>query len=40
MVEQALLFYAFLIYEGITRKQQTENSFIKTLEGKEILRKK
>ena len=39
MVEQALLFHAFLIYEGITRKQQTKNSFIKILEGKEILRK-
>ena len=39
MVEQALLFHAFLIYVGITRKQQTENGFIKILEGKEILRK-
>ena len=34
MAEQTLLFHAFLIYEGITRKQQTENSFNKTLEGK------
>ena len=39
MAEQTLLFHAFLIYKGITRKQQTENSFNKTLEGKEILRK-
>ena len=39
MAEQALLFHAFLIYEGITKKQQTEDSFIKILEGKEILRK-
>ena len=39
MAEQTLLFHAFLIYEEITRKQQNENSFNKTLEGKEILRK-
>ena len=34
MAEQILLFHAFLIYKEITRKQQTENSFNKTLEGK------
>jgi len=39
MAEQALLFHAFLIYEVITRKHQTKNSFIKIIEGKEILRK-
>ena len=40
MAEQALLFHAFHIYEGIARKQETENSFNKILEGKETLRKK
>ena len=39
MAEQTLLFDAFLIFKGITRKQQAEKSFNKTLEGKEILRK-
>ena len=39
MAEQTLLFHAFLIYKEITRKQQTENSCNKTLEGKKILRK-
>ena len=34
MAEQTLLFHAFLIYKEITRKQQTENSCNKTLEGK------
>ena len=39
MAEQILLFHAFLIYKEITRKQQTENSFNKTLEGKKKKKK-